>query len=272
MKKVLFALLIIAVALAQSSCVSSKKIHYFQGADSIYLKSQEIVQKYEMRLKPADQILVKVTCSDPDLLEIFSQDVTMGSGRNFNSSYATQGSTMGSTLGYTISNDGFVNLPACGKVHVDNMTTEEAAKAIEQKITSLNLIQEPTVTVVLLNARVTVVGAVSSPRVVSLTSQRNSIIDVLAQCSDIADSGLPKKIRLFREVNGSRQMFALDLTSTEIFNSPAYFVQQNDMIYVEPNKSKNVRASAFTTYLTTTSSIVALASSLTALVLTLTKK
>lgn len=274
MKKIIFALLTIAMVLTQSSCVSSKKIHYFQGADTLYAEAQKIVQQYEMRLKPADQILVKVTCADPDLLEIFSQDVTMGAGGGSKGSSnigSNTGGSLGNAYGYTLTNDGYVLLPACGKVYVDNMTTEEAARAIENKIKELNLIQEPTVTVRLMNARVTVVGAAKSPHVVSLTSERNTIVDVLAQCGDIDDTGLPKKIRLFREAHGERKMYALDMTNTEVFNSPAFYVQQNDMIYIEPNKSKNVKASPVLTYLGATSSILGLISGITALVLTLKK-
>lgn len=271
MKKIIFALLTIAMVLTQSSCVSSKKIHYFQGADTQYAEAQKILQQYEMRLKPADQILVKVTCADPDLLEIFSQDVTMGSGGKGGGNVGNSGGSLGNAYGYTLTNDGYVLLPACGKVYVDNMTTEEAARAIEYKIKELNLIQEPTVTVRLMNARVTVVGAARSPSVVNLTSERNTIVDILAQCGDIDDTGLPKKIRLFREAHGERKMYALDMTNTEIFNSPAFYVQQNDMIYIEPNKSKNVKASPVLTYLGATSSILGLISGITALVLTLKK-
>lgn len=269
MKKFLFAIMIVAIAITQSSCVSSKKIHYFQGADSVYVEAQKILQHYEMKLKPADQVLVKVTCADPDLLQIFSQDVTMGS--NHSGTYST-GGTLNNSYGFTVTNDGYLVLPACGKVYVDNMTTEEAARAIEKKIIEMNLIQEPTVTVRMLNARVTIVGEVKSPHVVNLNSERNTIVDVLAQCGDIADSGLPKRIKLFREVNGERTMYDLDLTSVDVFKSPAFYVQQNDMIYIEPNLSKNVRASAVPTYLGATSSIVALASAITALVITLAKR
>ena len=77
MKKFLFATMIVAVALLQSSCVSTKKIKYFQGADSVYAQAQRIRQMYEMRIKPADQIMIKVHCDEPELLEIFANSVTM---------------------------------------------------------------------------------------------------------------------------------------------------------------------------------------------------
>jgi polysaccharide export outer membrane protein len=160
-------------------------------------------------------------------------------------------------------------LPAIGRVNVDNMTCEEAARTIEDKVKEMKLIKDPEVTVRLQNARVTVIGAVSSPRTISLTSERNTVIDILAQCGDLDPASLRRNIKLFREEDGKRQMYTLDLTDVNIFNSPAFYVEQNDMIYVEPNKSLGVKSSAFYTFLGAGASILGLASSIVALVLSI---
>lgn len=261
---------VLLASLVSTSCVSQKKLVYFQGADSLYANAQNIAQQYEMRLKPADQILIKITTSDsePELLEIFARDVTMGSFGTNSSSY-NQGGTVSNSYGYTVTNDGYVVLPALGRVDVNNMTCEEAARTIEKKVKDMKLINDPEVTVRLQNARVTVIGAVSSPRTVNLTSERNTVIDILAQCGDLEPASLRKNIKLFREVNGQRQMYTLDITDANIFNSPAFYVQQNDMIYVEPNKSLGVKSSAFYTFLSAGASILGLASSIVALVLSI---
>lgn len=261
---------VLLASLISTSCVSQKKLVYFQGADSLYANAQNIAQQYEMRLKPADQILIKITTSDsePELLEIFARDVTMGSFGTNSSSY-NQGGTVSNSYGYTVTNDGYVVLPAIGRVDVNNMTCEEAARTIEKKVKDMKLINDPEVTVRLQNARVTVIGAVSSPRTVNLTSERNTVIDILAQCGDLEPASLRKNIKLFREVNGQRQMYTLDITDANIFNSPAFYVQQNDMIYVEPNKSLGVKSSAFYTFLSAGASILGLASSIVALVLSI---
>jgi polysaccharide export outer membrane protein len=263
------AMLLVASMLS-TSCVSQKKLVYFQGAETLYAQAQTIAQQYEMRLKPADQILIKITTSDsePALLEIFARDVTMGSFGTNNSSY-NQGGTVSNSYGYTVTNDGYVILPAIGRVYVDNMTCEEAARTIEDKVKALKLIKDPEVTVRLQNARVTVIGAVKAPKTVNLTSERNTIIDVLAQCGDLSTASLRKNVKLFRETNGKRQMYTIDLTDVDIFNSPAFYVQQNDMIYVEPNKSLGVQSSAFYTFLSAGASILGLASSIVALVLSI---
>lgn len=272
MKKITSLLMVGVAAICLSSCVSSKKIIYFQGSEQVYEHAQDILQTYEMRLKSADQILVKVTCDNPELLEIFNYDVTVGSGNRTGSnlSYGSTGS-MGSVYGYTIDNKGFVTLPALGKVNVINMTCDEAAAAIEQQIIAKNLIKDPDVKVQLLNARVAVLGAVKSPRVVSLTSERNTILDVLAQCGDVSDQALRQKVSLYREENGKRERYAIDLTQVDIFNSPAFYVQQNDVIYVEPNKSQNVRSSAFSTFLSVGGSIISAISSVVAVIIAISR-
>lgn len=253
-----------------TGCVSQKKLVYFQGSDQLYMQAQSIAQQYEMRIKPADQILVKITCQvEPELLKVFAQDVTMGQYGNQNS--YNQSGTLSNAYGYTITNQGYVILPAVGKVYVNNMTCDEAALAIEEQVKSHDLLKDPEVTVRLLNARVTVVGAVKSPRTVNLSSERNTIIDVLAQCGDLDASSLRKNIKLFREINGERQMYVLDLTDVNVFTSPAFYVQQNDMIYVEPNKSLGVRSSAFYTFLSAGASILGLVSSIVALAISIKK-
>lgn len=272
MKKILSILSVVALAATMlSSCVSTKKIVYFQGADSLFQEAQKIAQQYQMKLKPADQVLVKVTCSDPELLTIFSQDVLMGTSGNSSNMNSAGNGTMSNVYGYTVTNNGELILPAIGAVRAEGLTVEECAKVIEQKIKEKGLVGDPEVTVRLLNARVTVVGAVHTPKVVSLTSERNTIIDVISQCSDVDDTGLRYKLKLFREENGKMSMYDLDLTKADIFQSPAYYVQQNDMIYVEPNKSKRIKSSAFYTSLGAWSSILAIASTAVSLVILLTK-
>ena len=154
---------------------------------------------------------------------------------------------------------------------VAGSTVDEAAKLIEAKIIESGLIKDPEVTVRLLNARVAVLGAVRTPHVVSLSSERNSILDILAQCGDVADTGLRQHVQLYREENGIRRMYEIDLTQADVFNNPAYYVQQNDLIYVEPNKSASVRSSAFYTFLSAGASIISLISTVVSLVVLITR-
>lgn len=270
MKKILSMTFVAAAIVCLSSCVSSEKIIYFQHSDVVFEEAQQILQKYEMRLKPADQVLIKVTCDNPELLEVFNMDVTMGAGMRSGASlsYGTTGS-MGSVYGYTVDNNGNLILPMLDPVYVRNLTCDEAATAIENMIKHKNIIKDPDVTVRLLNARVAVLGAVRSPHVVSLTSERNTVLDVLSQCGDVSDQGLRKKVTLYREENGKRSMYHLDLTQADIFDSPAFYVQQNDVIYVQPNKSQNVKSSAFSAFLGVAGSVISALASVAALVISI---
>lgn len=273
MKKLSFLALTAVVAICLTSCVSSKKIIYFQGADSIYAQAQQIQQKYEMKLKPADQVLIKVTCDSPELLEIFSSDVIMGSASNRSGSIGSYASgSMTNAYGYTVDNNGELTLPVIGKVQVEHLTCDEAAIVIEDAIKAQNIIKEPDVTVRLMNARVTVLGAVKAPKVVTLSSERNTVLDVLSQCGDVSDQALRQSVTLFREEDGVRTMYHMDLTQADIFTNPAFYVQQNDLVYVQPNKSQNVKSSAFSTFLSSAASIVGFITSITALIISLTTR
>ena len=113
MKKSTSLLLAFVAVLMMSSCVSTKKIVYFQDPQEVFRQGQQIMQQYEMRLKPADQVLVKVTCSEPELLTIFAQDVMMGTaGTAQNASSLANSGNMTNAYGYTVSNEGVITLPA----------------------------------------------------------------------------------------------------------------------------------------------------------------
>ncbi len=260
MKHILRLLPLWVLILGMTSCVSTKKIVYFQGSDELYAEAQKVLQQYEMRVKPADNLLVKITCDQPELLTIFAQDVTVGSAGT--TSMSSQGGTVNNVYGYTVNTKGCLTLPMLGEVPVDGCTVDECAERIEKRIKELNLIANPEVTVRLMNARVAVLGAVRTPGVVSLQSERNSILDVIASVGDVSDAGLRQNVKLFREVEGQRMMYTLDLTKADVFSSPAFYVQQNDMIYVEPNKSASIKSSAFYTFLTAGGSILGVISAI----------
>lgn len=255
MKKILSFLAVVLLLMSTTGCVSSKKLRYFQGADSIYAEAQRIEQQYEMRLKPADQIFVKLSCSEPELLDVFSQSRVIGSTSA--GGFGNVSTSLGTVNGFTIDNKGDVLLPVLGKVHVADLTMDECAEVIKKLVEEKAHITDPEVVVRLLNARVTVLGAIRSPGIISLTSERNTIVDIMAQCGDVDDTGLRYKIRLFREQDGKRKMYYVDLTKADVFKSPAFYVQQNDLIYVEPNKSKGVKASPLYTFMGAGSSILA---------------
>lgn len=255
-----------------TSCVSSKKIIYLQGSDDTFKVPQEIKQQYDLRIKPADRVSITVSCSDPELLVPFGQNVVLGSTTvSKGGEVSTYGGQQDAYVGYTVDNEGNIKLPVIGTIKAAGYTEESLAKDIEDKIRTAGYIKDPSVIVKFTNARVSVLGAVNHPGQFQLTSQRNSILDVLAQAGDVSDLGLRNNVKVFREANGQRSMYQLDLTNDSIFTSPAFYLQQNDMVYVQPNTAQQVKSSPFLTFWSAAASITGLLSSITAIVIAVSK-
>ena len=270
MKNIFSSILVVAaLVFSLSSCVSQKEVVYFQNSDSIYIQGQDIKQLYDMRIKCADRLSVSITCSDIKLLKDFATNLTMGT----NEGNLTSGSSTSREVytGYTVDNEGYVTLPVVGKLFVRGLTEEECAKKIEESIIAKGIVYDPQVTVKFTSASVSVLGAVRSPGRFALNTQRNSILDILADAGDITDNGLKKNIKLFREVDGKLIEYKIDLRQSDVFTSPAYYVQQNDLIYVEPNRTAQVKNSPFFTFWSAGASIVSLGISVTTLVLAITR-
>lgn len=258
---------------ALTSCVSSKKITYLQGSDETFKTAQQISQQYDLRIKPADRISITVSCSDPELLVPFGQNVILGTTSVQKSGQINSyGSQQDAYVGYTVDNQGYLTLPIIGKIRAEGYTETSLANEIRDAIVKSGYIKDPQVIVKFTNARVSVLGAVNHPGQFLLNSQRTSILDVIAQAGDVSDMGLKTNVKLFRENGGQRQMYNLDLTQDSVFNSPAFFLQQNDLIVVQPNKAQNVKSSPFLTFWGAASSITALVSSVTAIVIAVSKK
>ncbi len=258
---------------ALTSCVSSKKITYLQGSDETFKTAQQISQQYDLRIKPADRISVTLSCSDPELLVPFGQNVVLGSTSvQKGGQISTYGSTQDAYVGYTVDNEGYIKLPVIGRIRAAGFTEETLANEIQNAIVNSGYIKDPQVIVKFTNARVSVLGAVNRPGQFLLSSQRNSILDVIAQAGDVSDMGLKTNVKVFREVGGKRSMYTLDLTQDSVFNSPAFYLQQNDLVVIQPNKAQNVKSSPFLTFWGAASSITALVSSVTAIVIAVSKK
>lgn len=250
-----------------TGCVSQKKIVYFQGSEAVYSSPQRIAQSYRLAIQPADRISLSITCSEPRLLAGFASNLTVGT----NEANRTSGGNNEIYTGYTVDKDGFVTLPMIGKLKAQGKTEEEFATDVERAIIAAGIVTDPQVTVKFTNARVSVLGAVNKPGAIPLQSQRTSVLDILASAGDISDNGLKTNVQLFREVDGKREMYVLDLTQADVFNSPAFYVQQNDMIYVSPNKAAGVKNSPFFTFWGASASIASVVISLTSLIIALTR-
>ena len=246
-----------------TSCVSSKKMLYLQGADKLHENPQKIAGVYELRIKPDDQLLITINSKSPELLAPFANSQVLGS----NSTNIGQ-----ETTGLLVSQNGKIEIPVLGEMQAAGLTRQELADVIKNKLIEGEYIKDPTVLVRFKGAKIVVLGEVGSPGVKDLPSERVTILEAIGMAGDLPPTAHRENILVIREENGERKSYNVNLTSGEdILNSPVFYVQQNDVVYVEPNNAINVKGSSALTYLSAGGSIIGVLASVLSLVFILTK-
>jgi polysaccharide export outer membrane protein len=166
--------------------------------------------------------------------------------------------------GYLVNNDGDIVFPVLGKIHVLGKTHTELAAELEQRLVGEGHILDAVVTVKLMNFRVSVLGDVQRPGQIQATGERLTIFEALSMVGDLTIYGQRHNVTVIREENGVRTIGEIDLSSKSVFDSPYYYLHQNDVVYVEPNmrKKKNAERDPMTmTYISSAVSIVSVLSS-----------
>ena len=262
--RVSFLFMLLACVLGgMTSCVSSKKMLYLQGADKLHENPQKIENNYELRIKPDDQLLITINSKAPELLTPFANSQVLGSSSSTN----TQEST-----GLLVSQSSKIEIPVLGEMQAAGLTRQELADAIKNKLIEGEYIKDPTVLVRFKGAKIVVLGEVGSPGVKDLPGERVTILEAIGLAGDLPPTAHRENILVIREENGERKSYSVDLTSGEdILNSPVFYLQQNDVVYVEPNKAINVKGSSALTYLSAGSSIIGVLASVLSLIFILAK-
>ena len=228
-----------------SGCSAAKKVPYFKNIDSISLAASKGL--YDARIMPKDLLSIAVVTSDQETSRPFNLFANMPS-----STGATGGSNsvISTVQQYLVNNEGEINFPVVGKLKVVGLTNSECEKLIFDKIKPYFSAEEnPVVTVRLSSYRVVLAGAVKSPGVVPVTNEKMSIMEAIASAGDLTIFGKRDNVLLIREnPDGQKEIHRLNLNDANLINSPYYYVQQNDYIYVEPNKveANNAYVSATT--------------------------
>lgn len=233
MKKILLPLVAILAVMFMDSCTTSKQVPYMQNIDSISLAASQYL--YDARIKPKDALHITVHTTDPAVAAPFNLTVSRNLGSD--GSLATGG---GSLQSYLVENDGTINFPVIGRISVVGLTKKECETLIEQKVAPyLAKTEKPVVTVRMASFRITLIGDFSSPKVVPVTTEKMSILEAMASGGDLTLYGKRQNVLLIREdATGRKSIHRIDLTDANFINSPYYYVQQNDIIYVEPNATK----------------------------------
>lgn len=219
------------MVLLLASCTSSKNIVYLQHTDG--LKKEKIVQSYEMEIQPDDLLGITVNSGNPELTLPFTLPMITYRAGNSDPSNMTGSQQM---QGILVDIDGNINFPVLGPIPVAGMTRMELIDLLQRRLIDGGYISDPIVTVKFLNFKVSVLGEVSQPGTFSLTSDRVSLFDALSMAGDLTIYGKRDRVLVIRENNREREIYTLDLRSSDLFASPAYYLRQNDVVYVEPNR------------------------------------
>ena len=234
MKKLLIPFVVLCTIVFMGSCTGSKEVAYFQNIDSLSLAASKGL--FDARIMPKDLLTITVGgVSDPKAVSHFNLSVSNTLNPTGNLS-----SGAGNLQTYLVDNDGCINFPRIGRVHVAGLTKSECERLIHDKVmVDLQQTEDPIVTVRMASYRVTVTGEVTRPAVIPVSTEKMSIIEAIAQAGDLTIYGKRSNVLLIREdATGQKRAVRLNLNDGNIFSSPYYYVQQNDIIYVEPNRVK----------------------------------
>ena len=217
-----------------SGCASYKKVPYIQDSDFMS-EMEEVLPMYDAKIMPKDLLTITVNTTDPETAAPFN--LTVQSSVNVaRSTSLTQQPTLQQ---YLVNNDGTIDFPVLGTLHVGGLTKDEAENLICVKLGDY-IKETPIVTVRMSNYKISVLGEVARPGVFTISNEKVNIFEALAMAGDLSIWGMRDNVKLIREdAKGQRKIIKLNLNNADIVTSPYYYLQQNDILYVTPNKTKS---------------------------------
>lgn len=234
--RTLYALIIAAGAMMATSCSTPRDVTYFQGLGE---GNHAIATTGgAIKAQPDDKLSIVVNSKDPALAALFNlplQTTRLGARTDASIEMSNNSSSL-----YTVDSAGNIDFPILGELHVGGMTRAEIARMIKDRLIAENLVKDPTVTVEYANAGVNVLGEVARPGRYSMSRDRITLLEGLAMAGDLTIQGERTNVAVLRELaDGTSAVYRVDLTDAQsLYGSPAYYLQQNDVIYVEPNAYK----------------------------------
>ncbi len=233
LNKRILGLLLLPFLLA--GCQSYKKVPYFQDVDGVNQAEQQ-VSLYDAKIMPKDLLTIVVSCTNPELAIPFN--LTVPSNAGLAASSSSNVTTQAVLQPYLVDNDGKINFPVLGELKLGGLTKREAEQLIIDKLKPY-MKETPIVTVRMVNYKISVIGEVTRPGTFTISNEKVNLLEALAMAGDMTVYGLRDNVKLIREdANGKQQIVTLNLNNAETILSPYYWLQQNDIIYVTPNKAK----------------------------------
>jgi len=267
-KSDLKSILFLSIILLVSSCSEVKNITYFQElkskTDSLKLQKNK-VGLFEARIKPKDLLSISVVSTETEASRIYNLVTPQTAGS------ADKGSVYSQPMlqNYLVDNSGNINFPVFGKMQVTGLTRKELESKLQKMLSSAFTKEMPIITIRINNYSVSILGEVVRPGKFETSNERITILEGLALAGDLTIYGRRDNVKVLREdENGTKKYFTLNLCDKNIIYSPAYFLEQNDIVYVEPNKSRiksanygsaeSYRITTYSLFITLTSLIVTL--------------
>ncbi len=237
-------LLTVSLVLWLAGCTAPKNVAYFQNAESI--RGMALQTEQPLRLRPKDKINIVVNTFDPLLVGQFNLTAATNSLRSLGTTeppLLTMGNNGGSStaqiLAYTVDEQGDIVFPVLGKVTVAGKTRQEVATYLHDRLIARELVKDPIVTVEYVNLGINVLGEVNRPGRIDIQKDYFTIIDAISEAGDLTINGQRDNVKVMREVDGEDQTFVINLCDRQaMLSSPAYYLQQNDVVYVAPNSKR----------------------------------
>ena len=217
-------LAVIFLCFLVSSCYTKKDIVYFQDAKNF----ETIVETdtFKAKIKIGDILSINISTIDLDVTKPYNL-VEASGGDNGG----------GKLIDYLVDSEGNIDYPVLGKVKLVGLTIEDAKNLLKKKFEEGDLLVNPVVMIRIKNYRISILGGVSNPGVYPILSERISILEAIAMAGDLNINGKRTDVLVIRDFNGTKTYTQIDLTSKEVFNSPVFYLTQNDIVYVQPNKA-----------------------------------
>ena len=215
-----------------SGCTSYKKVSYLQDTYTSNILC-DTISMYDAKIMPKDLLTITVNTTDPEVAAPFN--LTVQTAYNIRPTALTQQPTLQQ---YLVSNDGTIDFPVLGILNVGGLTKTETEDLIRNKLKDY-IEETPIVTVRMVNYKISVLGEVVRPGVFTINNEKVSVFEALALAGDLTIWGVRDNVKIIREdVGGKREIISINLNDVDIVNSPYYYLQQNDILYVTPNKTK----------------------------------
>ncbi|MFL0352517.1 polysaccharide biosynthesis/export family protein [Xanthomarina sp. GH4-25] len=233
-KQIYLKIIIVTIIISFSSCTSSKEIIYFQDEPLSSLNSLEI--NTEIVYKPNDLLTINVSALDPDTVRPFNLPVITNSTTTLN----VQGNIKMQT--YIVDKEGNIDFPVLGPIKVGGLTRAQLTLYLKERIS--DYVKDPIINIRLTNFTVTVLGEVNGPGTYTIEDEKISLLEAIGLAGDLTIHGKRENVFLIREQDGVKRFTKFDLTSINVVNSPNFYLEQNDVIYVEPNPAK-IRSASY---------------------------